>query len=517
MFSLLSTKNFTNAVELLLKQLDQETTFGRLFLVLLPLFLLLQLPVFWIGNEEITFMAAYRRVAPEKFSEFHLLFGQSNARFIIDYFLGNLIKIFGYENAHSIARIMMALLYAVSFGVLFNALKLSVLRSVIVIVIFMLMGQQLFGGEWLFGGVEHKTFAYAAVVAALGLALNDRWLIATILVGIATYFHFLVGGFWVVALALLVFIRAGSFLRALYILLLYFLIISPLLAIIVFEQFVRQPEVSGVNPNELYAMRNAHIVAPFSSYRQFWNNWTTGVFTTIMMALAFVVLTKRTQASIPPVYILILLLYLLFALVASFIDKDTFILSKFFLFRPSSLILLLALATVLSVNFVDRETSSNTITLILRLVAVVLISVFVWTEVKSKVDLYRKPRVLRDLPALTAVIEAESKPTEIVLIEEVQKYGYPYVGLPRQLPRPTFVSWKAMSHKPSEILKWNNRMEYKKSLFEKGCREPLIYPIRLLLVFDSTTLDIVKNCGQVVWQSKNRYLLRIDDRWVYQE
>ncbi|MEW4561266.1 DUF6798 domain-containing protein [Bremerella sp. JC770] len=55
-------------------------------------------------------------------------------------------------------------------------------------------------GEWLIGGVEAKCFAYAFAFWGLGDALSDRWNRAWVLLGIASAFHVLVGGWMVVCL-----------------------------------------------------------------------------------------------------------------------------------------------------------------------------------------------------------------------------------------------------------------------------------------------------------------------------
>ena len=379
------------------------------------------------------------------------------------------------------------------------------------------MGEQILGGEWLFRGVESKTMAYAAVVAALGIAMSGRWLAPTILVAVATYFHFLVGGFWVLGIALLILIKEASIQKPIRICISYFLLVSPLLAVIVFEQFGHQSVAAGSNVDAIYVKGAAHHVAPFYSKWVFWKLWATGVVTAIVLTLAFIVLAKRTKAPMPPSFVLMLLLYLLLALVISFFDKDTFYFSKFYLFRPSSLILLLAIATFLTVIFVSREKSSDSTTLILRIAAVVFISLFLWTQVKAKVDASRRSQTFQDLPSLITTIESKSKSSEVVLIEKVKNhYSHPYVGLPRHIPRPTLVG-VGIPSRPSELLEWRERSEYRKSLFENGCKAPLSYPIRLLLVFNTKTLDSVKNCGEIVWQSKSGYLVRIDDRWAYQE
>ncbi len=54
-------------------------------------------------------------------------------------------------------------------------------------------------GEWVVGGVEAKVLAYALVFFALGSMLRQRWNAAWILLGLATAFHPLVGGWSMLA------------------------------------------------------------------------------------------------------------------------------------------------------------------------------------------------------------------------------------------------------------------------------------------------------------------------------
>ena len=54
-------------------------------------------------------------------------------------------------------------------------------------------------GEWVVGGVEAKGLAYALVFFALGSLLRQRWNAAWILLGVATAFHPLVGGWSLLA------------------------------------------------------------------------------------------------------------------------------------------------------------------------------------------------------------------------------------------------------------------------------------------------------------------------------
>jgi len=138
-------------------------------------------------------------------------------------------------------------------------------------------------------------------------------------------------------------------------------------------------------------------------------------------------------------------------------------------------------------------------------------------QVKSNVDKYRITQNWLSPPSLITAIKSETKPTEIVLIEPKNEKKLTYVGLHRSIPRPTLVSGKFVPTTPADLLRWHKLIEYRKSLFEGDCRKPLIYPVRLLLIFNSETLDKMKNYGDVVWQSKSSYLLLINDKWSFRK
>lgn len=60
--------------------------------------------------------------------------------------------------------------------------------------------QMHFAGEWVIGGFEAKTLAYGFVLLAIADAVDARWNRAWLLLGVASAFHALVGGWSVVAL-----------------------------------------------------------------------------------------------------------------------------------------------------------------------------------------------------------------------------------------------------------------------------------------------------------------------------
>ncbi len=499
--------NIAGVLESLLDRLDRESKVSGLLLALLPMLFMLLLPISWHEGEETYFLTAHRRVAPEAFSTFHAAFDHSNARFLFEYLIGTLINQFGYEAAHSIARISLAVLYASSLSILFSALGVSVLRAVAVVALFCIAGEGILGGEWLFRGVESKTVAYPAVIAALGFGIRGRWWPATFFVVIATYLHFLVGGFWGIGLAFLAFLQTRSISISLRVLSTFLICISPLLVIVASEQLVQHTQLSSHQLNHIYALRVPHHIGPFINKRLLWE-WSNGIVATVLMALAFLVLAKREEKQILPLFIFFLLLYLCAAVAISFLDRHTLVFGKFYLFRPSSIILLLALSAIFSVMLKDRLDDTN---ITLRLALGLVIAAFLWAQVTMDVEKYLNNQTLPDISSLVNAVERESKPGEIVLIEPMLETDFPYVGLPRRISRPTLVSWKFLPTNPQDLERWYDLLEFRKAVFKDGCNKSLGYPVRLLLVFKRDTLNAIKNCGKVVWEGESGYLIRIDN------
>src|SRR4029453_14771944 len=198
-------------VETGLARLERARSGWALFAALLPLFLLLLAPTEWNSNEEDYFQLAYRQVAPERFGEHHAVFDSSKARVVSQTLMGVAVDLMAYERAHFVLRIVLAIPYAGSLAVFFSAVEIGVLESLLVVAVFCAMGEQLFGGEWLFRGVEAKKFAYSFLFMALGFAYRGRWLAAIALAAAATYFHFLVGGFWTLILLFIQFTQQRQF------------------------------------------------------------------------------------------------------------------------------------------------------------------------------------------------------------------------------------------------------------------------------------------------------------------
>ena len=164
----------------------------------------------WGGNEIHYFDLGLRSVRPEQFGPNHAAFDHSVARFASFAILGGAIVLFGYDIALIILRLVAIAAYAIAFTYLAQSLRLSRAETLIALLLFVLVGQCYFAAEWMFAGVEGKVFAYAAVFASIGLAWRDKDLAAVAFAGLATYLHFLVGGFWAVAVIGLIGLKSAS-------------------------------------------------------------------------------------------------------------------------------------------------------------------------------------------------------------------------------------------------------------------------------------------------------------------
>lgn len=123
--------------------------------------------------------------------------------------IGYLTQFFSFDTAAWIARM-------VGWGMLAVGLR-AVCRSVsdrdfacVLVAVVWIAGVEWFNlaGEWVIGGIEAKVMAYALVLAAMSQMAHARWSRVWPLLGLASAFHVLVGG-WTVIAAMFAYVIAG--------------------------------------------------------------------------------------------------------------------------------------------------------------------------------------------------------------------------------------------------------------------------------------------------------------------
>jgi hypothetical protein len=463
-------------------------------------------------NEENYFQLGAHFVSAVPISPYSAVFDGSWHRALSDFLLGGLVRLVGFAAAQIIARMIAALAYAVALRALFRRWGLSTLDAILVIVIFALMGQTLVGGEWLFNGYEAKVAAYALVLAGLAMVLNGRQFAAALLFAAATYFHFLVGGFWFLAAALFVLIEdRRDWRRLVKPTLLFAALVAPLLGLIVATRMLGQPFVAENTlpaPDVVYSIiRAPHHTAPFLSLESFASEWLPGLMLAGgMLAVCMAIRARAAEAQLAgwATWLALLLLYLLIALIPSFIDRHTGMLGKFYLFRPSSLILLLWLALVLAwLNriVVPEGAMLKSLALLLVLPPLLLNAVNrIGNDLGWRGDLSAEKR------AVAEVLAREAAFTAVVLIDPALDFGF--LDFERSTGHPMLVSWKFDPTNDPEILEWYRRLEFRRALFADGCGGSLRYPVDFLLAQPEHAAALAKTCGPIIYSGKGVALLR---------
>lgn len=124
----------------------------------------------------------------------------ADAHLVFYWTFGWLTKFFSLPTVAWIGRLATWGLLAWSWRRLSYAAVPHRMASVLTGCLFIYFTQRFhMAGEWVIGGVEAKGFAFAFVFLALEAVLRGRWSIAWILLGLATSFHVLVGGWSLVA------------------------------------------------------------------------------------------------------------------------------------------------------------------------------------------------------------------------------------------------------------------------------------------------------------------------------
>jgi hypothetical protein len=109
-----------------------------------------------------------------------------------NFILGALIHRLGFEYAAHVGRLIAYLCVATALYAFFRTLRLPLWLGVLVLLGF-LYKQGLVADEWIVGGVETKTFAYALAFLSLSAFLREQYLLGFASAGAAISFHALVG------------------------------------------------------------------------------------------------------------------------------------------------------------------------------------------------------------------------------------------------------------------------------------------------------------------------------------
>ncbi len=200
-------------------------------------------------------------------------------RFLFQNIAGWLAVNFGFLATSIIGRLTCYILVAWGFALIGRQLQLKFRFLLLAVILATFPGwkQGAIAGEWFVGGFEAKSLAYGMVIIAISLMLAKRYLGMTLLLGLATSFHVLVGGWaFVTTLSWLCFrpnLRLFK-LKRIGLLLILLYILGSIFAIPAVAQQLLSPELAAsISPSASYIyvfLRLPHHLNPLSWQSIFW-------------------------------------------------------------------------------------------------------------------------------------------------------------------------------------------------------------------------------------------------------
>lgn len=468
--------------------------------------LLLLLPVYWDANEENYFQLSWQTVEPEAFPENHAIFDASKGRLVPEFLIGNAVKFLGYDAAHVFIRLLCILGYAIALGYLFSWFRFRIIDGAIVLGLFVLGGQQLFGGAWLFNGAESKVFAYIFVILALLDNFRERHYRALLWLAAATWMHFLVGLFWTIFIYTCTLYFQRDLKKLSIYAVFYTLLMSPLLVLLVPELLVKVDSSYVLSADYIYSrIRNPHHVDPFQSTQVFLEQWAPGVVKLLLiMAFALYVFLKDKENKLA-ILVLVAGSFLLLFLLLAFFDRNSLFFGKFYLFRPTGLVLFFGLMLFV---MTFRKLEHQRLYPLYVCAAIVVLSAAVIPRAVNNFHLLITPEQRYVTSELIESIQHNSDKNDIVLTDPAQKWDAKAIQMVRDLPRPTLVEWKFVPTQKQDILHWYTLMQFKEEVFAKGCSANN-QNIHHLIVFDEARMAPFKDCSTVHYQDSNLIYLEL--------
>ncbi len=475
--------------------------------VFIILFLLpILYPVNWTGNEFNYFGIAKHNIDPNPYSQFYAAFNGQLSRFSSDYTMGTFVKHFGFDDSWVILRIFGIIGLSLSLALLTTILEIPLVPSILALIAFKKLGQTYFGGEWLFDGIEPKIFAYVFVFLGLAYAIKDKLPASVVFLSLATYFHFLVGGFW--GIAIFVYIYLSNGLNKIVIINFIFFVISiiPLLILLVYDN-LRLPASDttdfGYTIDQVYSnIRAPHHVAPFDG-NKIRSNWRMGfvliIFNTAILYFLYYKNLIKSKSFV--LWVILLHFYLFVAFFVAFFDRETQYLGKFYLFRPASFILLLSL--LICCNFVfgylnKLKIPPSVFTAVL--IFIVLRSVYINMSVshfKDSKTLYDS--LSQDEKILINWLKTKTSASDIMLYEEDDIGKLNAESFEQLVDKPTLVNWKFVPTTKYSIARWYRLMLLKRQAYSGVCLAFNQLPARYYIAYSISGRENISHCAEPVF------------------
>ena len=302
------------------------------------------------GGEEQYLAFAKQYMNPEWMPNSFALNHPAGGNLVFQVITGFLLRYLTFEQMAALGRTANFLLYAFPLALIFRRLRISNIELVFLLQVLFFTNQSLYAGEWIFNSFEEKTLAYIFVFWSLYYLLKDQPVISAVFCALATYFHFLVGGWMFVFVFVYFVLRRKKFWPAVISSVTYGLIIFPFLVYLYKTYMVDNPAVvDGINTNAVYAYwRLRYHIGVFHDLHYFLVYPLGGVLITLAFFIISIVwLRKIKNYPIRQLNTLNIILFaeqFLFAIIGIF-DKNG-VLMKTYPYRTNSLCFLIFLIEI---------------------------------------------------------------------------------------------------------------------------------------------------------------------------
>lgn len=418
------------------------------------------------GDEEMYFKAASNNILNSfNFnSAFILNENTLNHRFLYDFICGRLVNYFGYELTHVYGRLFIVFLFSLSLTSLLEYFKASIVEVAFVLLSFLILHQNYYSGLQLFKGFLASDFSYSISLFSIVYMFKRKYLVALILLVLATYFHFLIGGYSFLFFIIYYYFNSDKKVFSLFYVFLYLILISPLLFILIKSNFSYDSSALDYDVNWIYSfVRHPHHLLPFKSYDEFIDNWLMGiVFSQILFFIVYYIHLKKLFIKHLNLSLFIIIgnIYLIFSFFISYFDSSL-IFSKLYLFRPASLVFFLTLVfltmfLVEKFKFYEILNSHN----VKKGFIILFFGIFIYSFNTS--SRFKSISVGVSEIKFLNFIKNNSNDNDVFL------FKYSMLDFERKTGRLSFFSNKLVPTHHLGIIEWYNRRLFYQKIFSEG-------------------------------------------------
>ncbi|MDP4274413.1 MAG: hypothetical protein Q8907_09060 [Bacteroidota bacterium] len=417
MVSSFNTNSLNGFIDRLMKLFNKVNPFILIFVLICATFLSFNIH----PDEEHYFALAKQFIDPNWIPHSFLFSEWPGERFIFQYIVGPLLNYLSFEQFAFWGMLVCALLFAFPLAEIFKLLKIS---NVEILFLFQIIffssqnhqvNQSFFGGESIFAAVEPKTFAYILIFFALFFLLKEKYWQFVLFSVLATYNHFLAGGWFFLVACCYIFIYTRDFKKFFLNGLIYFLAVLPYIIYLYNGTKSIAPQMHGIKYDWLITyFGNPHHATLFKDKEVFMKDILPRVLIMFSCFLICVSLfSKIKDEYIHKLNILNILIFsvLTIFLLVGFFDKTGLIL-KLLPYRIASIGLLLTwieLFLYLNYSILTKEMGFD----ILKIAFILALPLLLYSIARKAYSIPRPIESTVEMDALCNYVDVNTRPTDV--------------------------------------------------------------------------------------------------------